>query len=151
MDRERFQQHEVHFIIGMVCLCVGLSLFALSFYILPNFAFGWRYELPAFIPMWINVLQETYKLSANASAWFIFLGLFLPALLLVVVADVLSHRIEKKVYHIEEEKLTKKRPTVKDTESNRLIIKMIGIIVLVFVTAQFFQWIISTSPLPKNI
>ncbi len=149
MDRERFQQHEVHFVMGMVCLCIGLSLFALSFYILPNFAFGWRYELPSFIPMWKNILQETYKLSENSAAWFIFLGLFFPALLLVVIADILSHRIEKKVYHIEDN-VTKKRSAVKNTESNRLIIKMIGIIVLVFITAQFFQWIISTSPLPKT-
>lgn len=146
MDRESLQRNEVYYIIGIVSLCISLGLFALSFYILPNLAFGWRYELPEFVPVWINLLQESYHLSEKASAWVIFLGLFLPALLLVIIADILSNRVENRIYHLEEERPTQKRAPVQHTESSRLILKILGIIILVFVAAQFFQWIISTMP-----
>lgn len=147
MQRQHFKNAEIYYIVGILCLVVSIGLFALSFYVLPNLAFGWHYSLPDFVSLWSNSLQEKYHLSEKAAAWFIFLGVFLPALCLAILADILSNQIERKVYRIEETKDTViKSRRGEEKESNVLVVKIIVIIVLVFVAAQFFQWIISSSP-----
>ncbi len=147
MQRERLKNAELYYIVGILSLVASIGLFALSFYVLPNLAFGWHYSVPDFIPVWSGLIQEKYHLSEKASAWCIFLAMFLPAICLAVVADILSNRIERKVYRIEEHHDNiNKHKRYEEKESNILVIKIVVIIALVFVAAQFFQWIISSSP-----
>ena len=147
MEQDRYRKNEIAYIIGMLCLMASLALFALSFYVFPNLAFGWRYGIPDFIPLWSNLLQESYKLSEKGASWFIFLSFFFSALILAVIADILSHRIDNKINALNERiNPMKKTKRSEEGESNRLIMKILGIILLVFVVAQFFQWVISSSP-----
>lgn len=150
MDRARTQRNEMYYMIGIICLCVSLGLFALSLYILPNLAFGWRYEMPEFVSMWRALLQERYHFGEKASEWLIFFVFFFPAILFAIVADIFSNRIEKQWNRTDSGNSSQAMKSTRDGESNRLIIKIIGIIILVFITAQFFQWMISTSPLPNS-
>lgn len=146
MQRKRLKHIEVYHIVGILCLVAGLGLFTLSIYILPHLALGWHYVVPDFVSSWRNNLQESYQITEKGAAWFIFLGLFLLALFFSIIADIISNRVEKKFFHLEEINFASKTRQLPshDRESNFLVLKIVLIILLVFVAAQFFQWIIST-------
>lgn len=148
MEADRFQQNHVYYIAGILCLVLSLVLFAFSFYILPYLAFGWHYGVPEFIFVWNITIQESYKLSQTEASWLLFLALLFPAVIFAYIADVLSNRIDTAIHgpspQEEEKKLERKK--VGSQESRGLVFKIIVIIILIFIAAQFFQWALSSSP-----
>ena len=147
MERDRFRTNEWAYVVGMICLAFSLALFAFSFYIMPHLLFGWHYRLPDFITIWSTTLQESYQFSERGAAWALFLGYFLPAVLFAVMADILSNRIDRQIYGMDRTDFNKKTREVEDDEGSRyLVFKIIAIIILVFIAAEFFRWMIS-SPL----
>lgn len=149
MEADRFKLNQKYYIVGILCLVISLALFAFSFYILPFLAFGWHYGVPDFILIWNIDMQESYKLSQTAASWLIFLGLFFPAVILAIIADILSNRIDSQIHGISNKNEVKKpeRMKVGAKESNGLVFKIIVIMILVFIAAQFFQWALSSSPI----
>jgi len=149
MEPDRFRQNQKHYIIGILCLVTSLGLFALSLYILPFLAFGWHYGVPDFIPIWSNDVREAYDLSQVAASWLIFLVLFLPAVVLAIIADVLSNRIDSQIHGIPLKEPVKKaaKSVVHTKDSMGLVFKIVAIMILVFIAAQFFQWALSSSPI----
>ena len=149
MEADRFGVNSKYFIIGMVCLILGIFMFVFSFYSFPFLIFQWRYKVPGFLSMFWGYLQLTYSLESRAAGWLIFLSLFLPSIILFVIADIMSNKIDGKIYdeYIEDApQVEKKHLKVGESESKGLVFKIIMIIILVFVASQFFQWAISTSP-----
>ncbi len=146
MEPDRFQHSHKHYIIGILCLVTSLSLFATSVYILPYLWFGWRYSMPEFILNWITVFQSTYQFSLVAASWLVFLIFFLPALILVLVADIMSNRIDSEIHGIPKKSYKKNTEATGDKESKSLILRIVVIVILVFIASELFQWAISTSP-----
>lgn len=145
MEPDRYQENHQYYIVGIICLVFGLSLFALSIYILPFLAFDWHYVVPDFIISWLSWFQFTYKSSNAAASWLVFLILFIPSLVLIIIADILSNRIDNQIYGITPQTEQKRIEESDDKESNRLIITIVAIIVLVFIAAEFFQWFITMT------
>ncbi|MDA9272196.1 hypothetical protein N9Q05_02315 [bacterium] len=141
MEPDRFQQNQVHYIVGLVCLVASLSLFAFCAYTLPYLMFSWHYTIPEFVLEWNNTLTVNYQFSTTAASWILFLGFFFPALIFAIIADVLSNHIDNEIHGIEPTK-TVIDPHLK--ESSNLALRIILIMILVFVAAELFQWIIST-------
>ncbi|MDP3562031.1 MAG: hypothetical protein Q8R83_07635 [Legionellaceae bacterium] len=147
MEPDRFVQDEKSYIVGILCLIISIGLFAFSFYLFPFLVLGWHYSIPEFIPIWGNDLQQYYQLSDEASSWLLFLVLFVPAIVFAVIADILSNRIDAEIHGIQPKRIANKEQDIAPIkESNQLIFKIAGIIVLVFIAARLFQWAISSTP-----
>ncbi len=148
MEPDRFKQSHTLYIIGMVSLVISVGLFAFCFYLIPFLAFSWYHGVPDFIISMSSELQETYKLSRSASSWFIFISVFFPAAVCAVVADVLSNRIDSEIhagaFKVKEVEHKTEKMHEDSTESRWLVFKIISIIIIVFIAAKFFQWMIST-------
>lgn len=150
MEADRFGMNRKYFIIGIICLCLGIFLFVFSFYTFPFLVFNWHYKVPEYLSMFYSYLQLTYSLESGAAGWLIFLGLFFPSIVFFIVADILSNKIDGEIYrdYVENEASAKseKRLKVGESESKGLVLKIIMIIILVFIASEFFQWAISTTP-----
>src|SRR3990167_5077315 len=116
MEEHRSKTTEIYYMIGIFSLAISLGLLALSLYILPHLALGWRYSVPDFVVLWLNDLQEFYHFSEKAAAWFIFLVFFMPAIAFAVVADILSNRLDRTIDHLEDDqqKQTKRKHLISD-------------------------------------
>lgn len=151
MEPDRYSQNHFSYIMGLCCLITSLGLFAFSLYLFPNLVFGWRYDIPEFIGDFMNMLSDDYHLSKNMITWLIFIALDLPAVLLFIIADILSNKIDAQIYGIK--KTSTKHPTqsvvdarnpdASEEEPKGLVFKIIMVIIVVFVVAEFFQWAIS--------
>lgn len=151
MEPDRFSQNEVCYILGVICVAIGLILFSLSFYIFPYLILDWHYTVPDFVPSLVGDLQGAYQLETKAVGWLVFLGMFFPSLILLIVADILSNKIDSKIHgdKIVKKDITKgsKPSNMPENSSMQLVMKIILIIVLVFIATKFFHWALSTSPI----
>lgn len=146
MEADRFQHNKKLFIIGILCLVFGLILFILSFYTLPNLVFNWRYQIPTFMSMIVAYLQIEYHLQSSSAGWLVFLGSFGISMILFVIADIMSNKIDGKIfkdYYTDNTQKVNKRKMVGEQDSGSLVFKIIFIIILVFIASQLFQWAIS--------
>ena len=126
MEPDRFGQNSKYFIIGMTCLVIGLFMFVLSFYSLPYLVFNWRYKVPDFLSMFWGYLQLTYHLESRAAGWLIFLSTFLPSIILFVIADIMSNKIDGEIYKEYTEnspQVEKKRLKVGEKDLSRPLFK----------------------------
>lgn len=147
MEPDRFKHNHMSYIVGLCCLYISLGLFVFSLYLLPYLFFDWHYNVPDFIANFSASLEDNYEMSASGIAWVICLGLAFPAVLLFIVADVLSNKIDRKIYGIKAEKKPKIEPPVEgvaDAESKGLVLKIVIMIVVIFMVAEFFHWVISS-------
>ncbi|MGV3739733.1 MAG: hypothetical protein ACO1N3_00355 [Gammaproteobacteria bacterium] len=152
MEADRYQKHHVAYICGLFCLIASIVLFAFSLFLLPFLFFGWQYSVPEFVINFSALLQDKYTLSNSAVAWAICFALDFPAVILFVIADVLSNRIDKEIYGIQnsrysaanEQENISLQPTTQ-VESGKLIVKIVLLIVIIFIVAQFFHWVIVTK------
>ncbi len=149
MEPDRYQQHHLAYISGLICLFASIGLFAFSLFLLPYLFFAWQYNVPDFIIYFSANLQAKYEISRSTVAWVICFALDFPAIILFVVADVLSNRIDKQIYGMP---LSKRRNQGENSqndqskgESSRLIIKIILLILIIFIIAQFFHGVILTN------
>lgn len=150
MEPDRYQQHHVAYISGLFCLFASIGLFAFSLFLLPYLFFDWQYSVPDFIIAFSARLQDKYTLSQSGVAWAICFALDFPAVILFVIADVLSNRIDKQIYGIQnsrsdprddQEGAAAKQSS--SAESRKLIFKIVLLILITFIVAQFFHVVIS--------
>lgn len=150
MEPDRYQQHHVAYISGLFCLFASIGLFAFGLFLLPYLFFDWQYSVPDFIIGFSARLQDKYTLSHSGVAWAICFALDFPAVILFVIADVLSNRIDKQIYGIQnsrsvprdnQEGASAKQSS--SAESRKLIFKIVLLILIIFIVAQFFHVVIS--------
>lgn len=145
MEPDRYQQNKFLFILGMACLVLSIGLFLFSMYLLPYLIWNWYYDLPEFISTLNHWLVEQKGLQDSTASWAVFLIFFIPALLLGIIADIASNRIDNKVCGIKPEEIaTAPGPEKKWGESTKLGLKIMYLIILVIVAIAVLQWIIST-------
>lgn len=152
MEQDRYQQNHKLFIIGLASLVISLSLFALSFYIMPNLLFGWGYDTPEFITNFVEWFQYTYNYSESAASKLVFLIVFVLASIFASIAYYCSNRIDNQIYSLElqESKQLQKVQTT-DREGLRLVLKILFITLLIFLAAALFEWFIYTPPQPAQL
>ncbi len=152
MEPDRYQQHHVAYISGLFCLFASIGLFTFSLFLLPYLFFDWQYNVPDFIITFSARLQEKYILSQSGVAWAICFVLDFPAVILFVIADVLSNRIDKQIYGIQSSRAMPRdnqdgvpEKQGSSAESRRLIFKIVLLILIIFIVAQFFHVVISNK------
>lgn len=147
MEPDRFQKNHTIFIMGMVALIAALSLFALSFFIMPSILLGWVYDTPAFIPNWVEILRNNYHYTNASAAKLVLLFLFLSAIFFSFIAYFCSNYIDNHIYS-EELQVNAKSVKVKTRfmgDELRLIITLLLCILLVIGVVQFFAWLIKND------
>ena len=93
------------------------------------------------------MFENDYEMSTAKVKWLLFLVLDVPAVVLFIVADVLSNKIDNKIYKAN--RSATQSPTRKMDgqsglrESGVLFLRMTMIVIVVFAVAGFFQWTIS--------
>ena len=107
MEPDRYHHNQKDYIIGIICLICSLTLFAFSAYITPYLAFDWHYLLPDFISHLMHILQSGYRLRHSVKACLVFAIFFIPAVILVIIADVASNRIDNKIHGIKPHRKTR--------------------------------------------
>lgn len=151
MEPDRYAQNHSHYILGLLCLFSGIGLFAFTLYLLPYLFFNWHYGVPGFITHFSAMLEDHYLITSSGTAWVISLGLFLPTVILFIVADVMSNRIDSKIHGISSRpsREIKAEPSstepAQNSETKNLVLKIVLSMVVIFVVAQIFHWVISSS------
>lgn len=145
MEPDRYQQNHFAYISGLICLLTSIGLFAFSLFLLPYLFFNWQYNVPAFVIDFSTALQDHYSLSSSGVAWAICFLLNFPAVILFIIADVLSNRIDKKIYGIQPARNASQPKETKMVESSKLVIKIVLLILIIFIVAQFFHVVISNQ------
>ena len=149
MEPDRYKQNHVAYISGLVCLFLSIGLFAFSLFLLPYLFFSMQYNVPFFVIEFSTILQEQYEISSSGVAWVICFVLDFPAVILFVIADVLSNRIDKQIYGIQNHKETSNQTQsvthVDATETRNLVIRILLLLLVVFIVARFFNWVISSK------
>lgn len=149
MEPDRFKQNHGAYIFGLICLFLSIGLFAFSLFLLPYLFFSMQYNVPFFVIEFSTILQEQYEISSSGVAWVICFVLDFPAVILFVIADVLSNRIDKQIYGIQNHKETSNQTQsvrhVDAAETRNLVIRILLLLLVVFIVARFFNWVISSK------
>lgn len=143
MEQDRYNTDHFLFIIGMISLIMSLALFGLTFYVLPNLLFGLIYDIPSFISEWREWIRASYEVTDYAASQIIALFLFALSLMFALIAYFSSNQIDNKIFRSElelQEEVTHEKK--KNRETMILVIKILFTIMMVYVFAQVFQWII---------
>lgn len=143
------KQEDVLFFVGLFTLAICLFCFPFALYLLPMAWFGWEYYVPGFvvdIALWNQVyFNITYEL---AFLWFARCILFI-AIISGAIAYWISHKLSLLEHEESEQKsgfyISRKIKT-SSRDAVVFIVKMVGIISLVFLVANMIQWAISSAP-----
>ncbi|WP_133127342.1 hypothetical protein [Legionella nagasakiensis] len=146
MEQDRYQQNHWTYIIGMICLVVGMTLFAFSAYIFPFLILKGIYDVPEFILRWRYSFQNDYGFDLRGASWAVFLAFFIPALITIIIAYIFSNRIDNRLYNLEERNQEKVERKLEVKETVKILSKIIMIVILVFVIITLFQWLIYVPP-----
>ncbi|AUH73092.1 hypothetical protein [Legionella sainthelensi] len=136
MEQDRFSHNQKLYILGMVCLLLSLGLFVFSLYIIPFFIWDLNYNVPYFILALLNLFQEEYNYSVEASkviVWFIF---FIPSIVTGLISYVVSNYIDNQIYKAEQKNeenqgnLYRQEKRIMRRESVAFSLKILGLMIL---------------------
>lgn len=147
MEPDRYKQSHFSYIAGMFCLIASIGLFAFSLFLFPYFIFEWHYDIPSFMIDLTTMLETEYGMPSPSVKWLLFSVLDIPAVVLFIIADILSNKIDDQIYEDNRFVSTSRsRKAVANSglgESSGLFVRMVMIVIVVFIIAGFFQWAIS--------
>lgn len=143
MERDRYQQNHLLFIIGMIALLIALSFMAFTAYVSPYLVFHWHYDIPDLIVRYQAWLIYTYQITDARARFYIFLFLFGQTVLFSFIAYLASNRIDDEIYGIEHHHHLKMVKLTEDfKESIRLFGKILSIIILIVLLALLIDWLL---------
>lgn len=150
MEFDRYRINKNLYLLGMLGLLLGMTLSLFALVILPNLLWNLSYNVPPFIQEMVQYFEYEQRLSPTASAWTIFLLFFVPGLILIILSAMASNKIEDKVYHLKNiesrDVLVFEDNKKENYEGVSFSMKLFFIIIMVFVVATLFHWLISTPP-----
>jgi hypothetical protein len=150
MENDRFQVNHKLYFVGLISLVLSLSLFAFSFYIMPNLLFGWFYDTPSFIIQLVSWLQYQHDFSSSSASRTIFFVFFILGCFFALLAYIASNRIDNEIFKdvLEGETEPETEKTVKSSRGDgfRLTLKIILMVIGVVIVSMLFEWLIYTPP-----
>lgn len=148
MEPDRYQQNGTIFIIGLISLIFSLSLFALSFYILPFLLWSWSYSVPGIVLFLREWYKEGFNFSDSGAAWMVFFTFMIPALICGFISQYTSNYIDSQIYGIEEKKEEEKIELKREVqESVSFGLKVFFLIVLVVLAVLLIEWLVAPPSL----
>ncbi len=154
LEQDRYQLSHKRYVLCMLCLILFLGLTFLSFYLLPFFGFGWRYNVPEFVIGLQHQLTLNYQLSLNQAHAVILASMLCLAVGFGYLASRLSNQIELKGFKAD--KLITLEPTHKPKryEIRKTLsfgVRLLIILLLVFLSTLIVHALITdTTPRPTT-
>lgn len=138
---KRFENNKL-FILGMVCLVISLCLFFLCLYVLPNFIWGLRYDMPTFIFNLLVKYQDDYHYTSARSKLIVWLILVIPCIITGIISYFIARYLDNKVYGVElespEEQEKIHEHIQEEIKESATLSGKIFILMIVIVAALFF-------------
>ena len=150
MEQDRFSHNQKLYILGMICLMISLGLFVFSLYILPFFIWELNYNVPYFILALLNLFQEEYGYSIEASKTMVWLIFFIPSTITGLISYVVSNYIDNQIYKKEQEneeeqgKLYNQEKRRARRESMVFALKILGLMILFVFLIFSLQYLIQS-------
>ena len=94
MEQSRYQENHGLYIVGLICLTLGLLFLGVTLYLAPFIFFHWNIDIPMQYFMVIEWLHHDFELNETNAArifWDFFLVL---GLIFMIIADVISNYID---------------------------------------------------------
>ena len=154
IEQDRFAFNKSLYFFGMLSLMGCLILLVFSLYYLPYLVWSYEYEVMAFVTDWKYHLVHTHDLSDRVAGLLVFLGMFVPGLMLGVIADVISNHIDKSLLKPD---LAPEEESVETAKNNsqeglfqsiNIFLKIVIIIILAVSVLFFLEWLITSSGPP---
>ncbi|BCA95545.1 hypothetical protein TUM19329_19060 [Legionella antarctica] len=101
MEPDRYRISNKLYILAIICLVIGLSLFSFSLYIAPFLLWELNYDVPEVITHLITLFEYKYEYATVISKLLVWMIFFIPSLITGFFAYYFSNRIDTKVYQAE--------------------------------------------------
>ncbi|KTC93242.1 hypothetical protein [Legionella cincinnatiensis] len=150
MEQDRFSHNHKLYILGMICLLLSLGLFVFSLYIIPFFIWDLNYNVPYFILALLNLFQEEYDYSIEASKVIVWCIFFIPSIVTGLISYVVSNYIDNRIYKTEQESeenqgnLYNQEKRRARQESVVFSLKILGLMILFIFLIFLFQYLIQS-------
>lgn len=151
IEKDRFSYNKPLYFIGMLSMIGAIVLLFLSLYTLPYLMWSLNYEVFDFVTRWQFHLVAAHQYSDKFAGFVVFLGLFIPSLILGFIADLISNHIDRRLLQSElnsdpEKNNAVLKPTSHASlfQSLHILSKAVIMIIAVLALLFFMQWLIST-------
>ncbi|WP_115707260.1 hypothetical protein [Legionella sainthelensi] len=150
MEQDRFSHNQKLYILGMICLLLSLGLFVFSLYIIPFFIWDLNYNVPYFILALMNLFQEEYNYSVEASKVIVWLIFFIPSIVTGLISYAVSNYIDNQIYKAEQKNeenqgnIYKQEKRIMRRESVAFSLKILGLMILFIFLIFLFQYLIQS-------
>lgn len=91
------QDHKtaILYVVGLICMAIGLILLGMCFYIFPIAFFGWSYPLPQFVADFIGWLQFDHDFQGYTEMLLLFIPPLIASLIFFFLARECTLEVEK--------------------------------------------------------
>ncbi len=144
MEPDRFQQNSKLFIVGMICLLLGLTFLAIALFIIPYLLWNWHYGVPSMVVQLHQWFRDSYSFDNGGASWMVFLTFLIPAIIFVIISQWSSNHIEKQMYGMDLDRPGRRMEIHKEIHDTLSFGLKLGIlIVLVIIAVIVVQWFVS--------
>ena len=149
MEYDRYSHHEKIYVVGMLCLILGIIFISSALYLLPHLLLNWYYVIPTEFFSAANYLKENYGFTKSSAEMLICLVSFAIGFCFILIADFASRYIEQ--YELTTRKILKIKSTSKrkeklKTDSLRTGFYVFSAILVAICLLKILEWIITTNP-----
>lgn len=149
MEQDCYQQSHHLYIIGMLFFILSLALFAFTAFILPYLLLKWRYDVPEFIIYTQQWLQTQHNMTDREASLLILIFFLALSIAVTLIAFAASKKLDSQIYA---EKIPDENKPARVSDDTRetvsVLSKIVLIVILVFIGAILFEWMIYIPP-PK--
>jgi hypothetical protein len=143
MEFDRYSKHHRLFVIGIICLFSGLCCLAFAIFLIPYTLFKIDYSVPLIFFQISSVLEDYFSINdTNAQSGLLYF-IILIALLLLLIADMISNYIDNEYYKIQKGEVSEEVRRAR-SESWRTTLVVLFVIFLSIIGLKLFQWTISS-------
>jgi len=94
MEQSRYQENHGLYIVGLICLTLGLLFLGVTLYLAPFIFFHWNIDIPMNFFMVIEWLHHDFELNEASAAWIFWDFFLVMGLIFMIIADVISNYID---------------------------------------------------------
>ena len=94
MEQSRYQENHWLYIVGLICLSLGLIFLGVTLYLAPLVLFHWNVDIPVQYFIFIEWLHNDFELNEVSASWILWDFFLAFGLIFMVIADVISNYID---------------------------------------------------------
>ena len=94
MEQSRYQENHWLYIVGLICLSLGLIFLGVTLYLAPLVLFHWNVDIPVQYFIFIEWLHHDFELNEVSASWILWDFFLAFGLIFMVIADVISNYID---------------------------------------------------------